>query len=181
MKHTRKNRGATLIEGMVATVVIMFGMVGVIQGLLVASRQNSLANRTTRGAEIAHTIKTALEERRFGNLFDADAGGILTGGNCVTTLDDYLGELPSGATCTVDLDAIEAAADEADKLVPGYPAGDAETYRRVAAVYTDASEPALRYIAVVVSWGSGVGRAHYQELAAMYDATLDGNQTEVEF
>ncbi len=178
MKRMRNDRGATLIEGMVATVVILFGMVGVVQGLIIASRQNSMANRTTRGAAIAHTMKAALEERRFANLFDED--GLLTA-NCAGGLDDHLGDLPSGAVCTVDLDAVEAAAAEADKLVPGYPAEDAGIYRRVAAVYTDANEPALRYIGVVVSWNGGVGRSHYQVFAALYDASLDGNETEVEF
>jgi hypothetical protein len=178
MKRIRSERGTTLIEGMIATFVILFGLVGVVQGLIVASRQNSLANRTTRGAAIAHTMKTALEERRFENLFADD--GILMA-NCSGGLEDYLGDLPAGATCTVDLDTIEAAAVEAEKLVPGYPPEDTELFRRVVAVYTDINEPALRYIGVVVSWNGVVGRSHYQVFAGMYDASLDGNESEVEF
>ena len=51
---SRSDRGVTLVEGMAASAVLLIGLIGVIQGIGVASLQNSLANRMTRGAAISH-------------------------------------------------------------------------------------------------------------------------------
>jgi hypothetical protein len=113
----RARRGVSLIEGLTASVVLLAGLIGVFQGVIVASRQNSVAGRMQRGAAIASEVREAMEAQGRRRL--TDPGGVFT--QCSTSIDALTDGLSTLApTCIVDLDAVDGAVTEDKKLVPSY-------------------------------------------------------------
>ena len=72
---------------MIATVILLVGMVGVFQGMLIASVQNSMANRRTRAAGIAAELMSALQQQGYARV---------TALACDGTMPSDLG--PTGST-----------------------------------------------------------------------------------
>lgn len=183
----RSRRGVTLAEGLISTVILLVGMVGVFQGLLVASSQNSMANRRTRATVMAAELASSIEHQGHARLFGA--GGLFTGANCTaaypTTLDKFRGDftgvpanMASWSVCYVDVDtAVTLPAFE--KLTTAYSAEDGKIFKRVLAVYTDVAQPAVMFIGINVGWREMGGTKVVERFSALYDTSI--NQTNVEF
>lgn len=186
-------RGVTLIEGLMSTMILLIGMVGVLQGLAVASVQNSMANRHTRASIIAQQLISAIEQqgrtRLFADLFSAT--------NCVSTIPtavaDFQGDLVSSpasftaaapglgwtgvTTCFIDFDSRSAALRS---LTPGYTQQDDDTYQRLIAVYQRSpTNPEVVYVGVNVGWRDGGRVRIVKRFTAIYDTST--NQTNLEF
>lgn len=180
----RSSRGVTLVEGMISSVILLVGMVGVFQGVIIASTQNSMANRRTRASAIAAELATSIDlqgrERLLG------PGGLLTSsGACGSFPGDltlYRGDftgVPANlghlTVCYVDVDATAAFTT----LTPAYSDSDRNIFKRLLAVYTDPTDSAVSYIGINVGWREyGSGRV-VERFTAIYDPTV--NQTNVEF
>ncbi|MGV3622033.1 MAG: type IV pilus modification PilV family protein [Archangium sp.] len=181
----RSARGVTLVEGLMASVILLVGMVGVFQGVIIASTQNSMANRRSRASAIAAELSNALDAQ--GRMRLVGSGGLLTNaGACSATypntVDLFRGDftgLPAGygswAVCYVDVDAAAAF----NTLTPAYSTEDRAIFKRVLAVYTSATDPSVAYVGINVGWREyGAGRV-VERFTALYDPVT--NQTNVEF
>jgi hypothetical protein len=196
VRRTRATqRGVSLIEGMTASVVLLIGLMGVFQGIMVASRQNSMANRATRASGIASQVRVALDtlgrERVIGS---PQSPGLLSGGGCNATPEvralaggmETLEPSPGDAwsvRCIFDLDAYEAQAEASQKLLPGYPTLDFDHYRRVLVVIEKPDEltgVAIHQVTVVVSWMEMGRRRFVRQYFGFYDPGPFGNETNVE-
>lgn len=182
-------RGVSLIEGMVASVVLLIGLLGVFQGVLVASEQNSMANQASRAAGIGSQVRVALDTLGRHRVVE----GMLTGSVCdasasVQELAGGLESLDPGAEpwavrCIMDLDAFEETADEADRLLPGYTKTDRDRFRRVL-VRVSRLDPVVNVtideVAIVVSWNELGRRRFLRQFVGFYDASPFGNGTNIE-
>nr|QKW93600.1 prepilin-type methylation domain protein [Archangium sp.] len=182
-------RGVSLIEGMVASVVLLIGLLGVFQGVLVASEQNSMANQANRAAGIGSQVRVALDTMGRQRVLD----GMLTGAACnasesVQALAGGLEKLDPGAEpwtvrCILDLDAFEENADESKMLLPGYPNTDRSRFRRVLVWVSrldSVSQVPIDEVAVVVSWNELGRRRFLRQFVGFYDASPFGNGTNIE-
>ena len=188
-------RGVSLIEGMTASVVLLIGLVGVFQGILVASRQNAMANHATRASGIASQVRVALDTlgaaRVIGN---ARHAGLLSGDAC--NASDEVRALAGGmellsptrgdawrVSCIFDLDAYEKASLPANRLLPSYADSDMNRYRRVLVVIEKPDEltgVAVHEVTVVVSWKELGQRRFVRQYFGFYDPGSFGNGTNVE-
>lgn len=186
----RAPRGVTLIEGLVSTVILLTGMVGVLQGLMFASQQNSIANRHTRASVIAQELMSAIEQQGRARLLAT--GGLFASPQCAgtfpTAVNAFRGDLAPtppaltaqgftvAATCYIDFDSLGAAFQA---MTPGYSAIDRTTYERVVAVYQHPTNPEVLYIGLNVGWRDA-GRARVvKRFSALYDTST--NQTNLEY
>ena len=188
MAKRTNRRGVTLIEGLAASVLLLVGMVGVLQGILIASMQNSMANRRTRASIIAAELSSALDREGRDRLFAT--GGILNSATCSgtypTALDDYRGDftglppnLPGGFTvCYVDVDA-QVTAGLFQQLTPAYTANDMQIFHRLLAVYFDPADAAITYVGINVGWREAAAPRVVERFSALYSTTV--NQTSLEF
>jgi Tfp pilus assembly protein PilV len=188
-RTSRKPRGVSLIEGLMSTVILLIGMVGILQGLAFASIQNSMANRYSRASVIAQQLISAIEQQGRANLTPA-AG--LFGTACVAsipgTVSAYSGDLtplpPSLASqgftaaqmCFIDFDAASASFRS---LTPGYTTQDDTTYQRLVVVYRHPSIPDVIYVGVNVGWRDGGRVRIIKRFTALYDTAT--NQTNLDF
>jgi hypothetical protein len=188
-------RGVSLIEGMTASVVLLIGLVGVFQGIVVASRQNSMANRATRASGIASQVRMALDSLGRARVIGTPENpGLLSGEGC-TPSDEVLplaGGLESlepdtteawAVRCILDLDAREEEASPSERLLPSYPSEDGHAYRRVVVVIEKPDELTgvqVHQVAVVVSWLELGQRRFVRQFLGFYDAGPFGNETNVE-
>lgn len=187
MSHSpRSRRGVTLIEGLISTVILLVGMVGVLQGLAIASVQNSMANRHTRASTMAQQLLAAIDQQGRARLL---AG--LFGTPCTTAIPGPLlpfqGDLSpmpasltaqgfnTANTCFIDFDSAAAYLS----LTPGTTAQELATYSRLVAVYRHPSNPEITYIGVNVGWRDGGQVRIVKRFGAVYDTTT--NQTNLDF
>lgn len=149
----------SLIEAMVAMGVFSGGILAVFQGIIVASRQNSVANKITTANGLAQQVRAAMQARGRTLL----TATTLSAANC--SADAEVQALAGGlealaGACVIDLDALEAAAlSDAARLVPNYPAAYQQGYRRVIVYFPGAN---LDRAEVVVSF-LDLGRRHFQK------------------
>jgi hypothetical protein len=187
------NRGVSLLEGLIASVVLLTGMVGVLQGVIVASQQNSMANRHTRAAVMARELLAGFERQGRERLF---VGSLAPLGNtiCQSTpsaaLAPYTGGLqtpPSNLAgfngCVVDWDTLVTTRPELRALTPGYvstaaPGEDDDLFTRVVGAYVNPSNSELAWVGVAVSWREGGRVRTVKQFSAIYDTAI--NQTNVE-
>lgn len=148
--------GFTLIEAMVAIVVLMVGIMAVANLMIVAATSNSVANQSTAAAASASEILDSLRVTPFANLavggdLDADVGA---GGDC-RLLGVTVGGLPADSY-------------HCDSDIPGV--GKILSRWRIAA--TD--DAALRFIEVrseaTGAMGAGRSRAYFTTFRACVDA-----------
>ncbi len=182
----RNRRGVTLIEGLISTLILLVGMVGVLQGLTIASVQNSMANRHTRASIIAQELMGSIEQQGRARLMTASTGLFMA--NCVTSnpLATYKGDLDvttaaltgQGFTpCFIDLDATANVGFQ--PMTPGYKVTvDGRTYKRLITVYKN-TNPEVMYVAVNVGWRDGGQVRVVKRFTAIYDTTT--NQTNLDF
>jgi Tfp pilus assembly protein PilV len=190
----------TLIEGMIASLVMLVGMVGVLQGILFASQQNTRAQRQLRATLIANETLTSMRNVGFSRL--TATGGLL--GNTSwcqaspsTAFQPYtLGfhaAVPAGVTgsysvCTVDLDTVAAGNATIKALTPSYVSTaalgeDDDLFTRAVVFYKNTApaadaNSAINYVTVVVSWRSLGELKSVTQTTALYDTTR--NQTNAE-
>lgn len=183
-------RGVSLIEGLVATLVLLLGVVGVLQGLAIASVQNSMANRHTRASVIAQELISAIEHQgRARLLATTPTAGLFTSTNCLGTLPNLMvpfkGDLSpvpsalSGAgfsACYINFDALGNAFTA---LTPAYNTQDNTTYSRLVAVYTNSTNSEILYVGVNVGWRDGGQVRIVKRFTALYDTAV--NQTNLEY
>lgn len=198
MSHSTRQsrRGVTLIEGLISTVILLVGMVGVLQGLAIASVQNSMANRHTRASTIAQQLAAAIEQQGRYRLLSATPSGLFHSTQCVsaptTASAPFIGDLVASppsftatapglgwaavSTCYVDLDSLGAGYSN---LTPGYSAQDDATYTRLIAVYQRPMNPEVFYVGINVGWRDGGRVRIVKRFTAIYDTTT--NQTNLDF
>ncbi len=196
-RNRAASRGVSLIEGMTASVVLLIGLVGVFQGIVVASRQNSMANQATRASGIASQTRMALDSLgRARAIGTPQLPGILSGSACTATpevkalaggLENLKPETGEQWTvrCIFDLDAYEKASLPANRLLPGYPDADANRYRRIVVVVEKPDKEtsvAVHQVTVVVSWTELGRRRFVRQYFGFYDYDPGpfGNGTNVE-
>jgi hypothetical protein len=187
----RHARGTTLIEGMVAAGVLVIGLLGTLQALVFASRQNADADKRTRAASVGIHLKSAVEGYGWTRL--AGAGGPFAACSTDADLLALVAHLPPPSTtlvrCVVDLDAFELSATATTRVMHGYRQMDRQAFRRILVAYQapglgnqNSPERAYREVAVVVSWRTGLGnRSHVTSMVGLYDPRpTSGNETNVE-
>lgn len=196
-RNRAASRGVSLIEGMTASVVLLIGLVGVFQGIVVASRQNSMANQATRASGIASQMRVALDTLGRARVIGTpQLPGILTGAPCNATpevralaggLEDLKPETGEAWTvrCIFDLDAYEKTALPAGRLLPSYADEDARRYRRVVVVVEKPDKEtnvSVHQVTVVVSWTELGRRRFVRQYFGFYDYDPGpfGNGTNVE-
>jgi hypothetical protein len=180
---------------MTASVVLLIGLMGVFQGIVVASRQNSMANQATRASGIASQVRVALDTLGRARVIGSrQMPGILTGAACTPTsevraLAGGMEDLTPDPTdvwsvrCIFDLDAYEKTAQPASRLLPSYADSDQSRYRRVLVVIEKPDEltgVAVHEVTVVVSWTELGQRRFVRQYFGFYDPGSFGNGTNVE-
>lgn len=198
-RRVRRNRaarrGVSLIEGMTASVVLLIALVGIFQGLMVASRQNSLANLATRASGIASQVRVALDTLGRDRVIGVSGSpGMLTGAACTTdpsvlalaggmeSLKPATGEAWA-VKCISDLDASEKALAAASRLLPSYSDSDFNRYRRILVVIEKPDEltgVTMHQVTVVVSWMELGRRRFVRQYFGFYDPGPFGNETNIE-
>ncbi|QRK08381.1 hypothetical protein JQX13_52155 [Archangium violaceum] len=180
---------------MVASVVFLIGLVGVFQGIMVASEQNAMANHVNRASGIASQVRMALDSLGHDRVIGVPAGnGGLLSGDCnpgadvqalaggMENLDPDDGE-NWNIRCIFDLDAYEQNVAPGARLLPGYSEADAGRFRRVLVWVSrlDAvSQVRIDEVAIVVSWKEMGRRRFVRQIIGFYDASAFGNATNVE-
>ncbi len=195
MRTRSSRRGVTLIEGMIATVILLVGMVGIFQGMLVASVQNSMANRRTKATGLASELLAAIDRKGFtwvNNL------------NCTSTNTAPTTLGPTGSTvpfvtnkvqtsfspfttvCFIDVEKGDAAALMIQPLTPSFTSSptDSLQFRRLVTIYRGAPASSqdyngMLYVAVSVEWREGGSARVVEKLTALNDTSV--NQTNIEF
>lgn len=175
-----------------STLILLTGMVGVLQGLAIASVQNSMANRHTRASIIAQELMGSIEQQGRARLLGT--GGLFAAGQCgafsslTAATQAFKGDLsplpPSlsalgftaAASCYVDFDALSGSFQ---KVTPGYSAEDNTSYTRMVALYQHPTDPTVMYVGVNVGWKDGGRVRIVKRFTAIYDTTT--NQTNLEF
>jgi hypothetical protein len=178
---------------MTASVVLLIGLVGVFQGIMVASRQNIMANQATRASGIASQVRVALDTLGWARVIGtADRPGLLVGQRCnatdeVRALTGGMENLVPGkgenwrVRCIFDLDAYERTAPPSLRLLPSYAGADMSHYRRVLVVVDKLDEGVtINQVTVVVSWVELGKRRFVRQNFGFYDSGPFGNETYVE-
>ncbi|WP_375771845.1 hypothetical protein NR798_13430 [Archangium gephyra] len=194
-RNRAARRGVSLIEGMTASMVLLIGLVGIFQGILVASRQNIMANHATRASGIASQARVALDTLGWARVIGtADRPGLLVGQKCnpsdevralaggMETLEPTKGE-KWRVSCIFDLDAYEKTAAPSVRLLPNYGASDLAHYRRILVVIDvedEATGVNVNQVTVVVSWEELGKRRFVRQNFGFYDSGPFGNETYVE-
>jgi Tfp pilus assembly protein PilV len=193
-----KQRGQSLLEGLIASVVLVIGITGVLQAVLVSSAQNAGAGRITEAAAISQQLVNGIQRHDIRQL---KASGLLDGSRCTSnsTLVGYVGKIDTltniaaGNTlcakgncvtsaivtttpCVVDLDAYEldGSVPASRKLVSGYDfatryvSGKPEGYKRMAVIFNNETSARTVNVTVVTSFLDGGVRRYMQRSVTMY-------------
>lgn len=154
-----RRQGQTLLEGMIAAVLLAIGVTAIIQAILVSTIQNAGAAKMNEAATIANQLATLLQRYGFDEL--TAASGPL-GSGCVSvdaTNEEFLDNVhiaPTGYTaCAVDVDDFDTTeTDPLLQVVPGYDIVErSRVYRRFVVLYENADGVTrLREATVVVSF-----------------------------
>lgn len=166
-RELRSPRGVSLLESMVAGVVLVTALLGGLQAIIHASKQNSYANRMVKASAVAQDCRQALQA--LGR--DTVVNILLAPGNCADLSDASagIGEIASklhlaavANPCVIDLDA-----SSFEGLFPSYPDENARLFSRLLVVVEREND--VDTLGVVVAWNeNGVPRVH-QQLFALYN------------
>jgi len=179
LTRRRSPRGVTLIEGMAAAVIFVVGVVGAFSGIMMASGQNTSANRLAVANGIARQVRYGLESQGYRKL--TEGSGLLTTGRCSTdsnvrdVLTGGLGQLTS-QSCVIDLDAFEDASSAENDIVAAYSPELRAGYRRVLVWQRDPNNN-IASVLIIVSFGDTIGRRYVRHSAALYNPS--NNQARV--
>jgi hypothetical protein len=191
----RSARGVTLLEGLISTVILLTGIVGVLQGVIIASQQNGMANRHTRASIIAQELLTAVEAQGRARNTTASSG-LFDGTRCVArtslpaavqpftgsmfpTPPSFAASAPglgwtSTSVCFINFDAATAFTN----LTPGYTTSDDAIFTRVIGVFRGPS-PEVMFVGVNVGWRDAGRIRSLTRMTAIYDTAT--NQTNLEY
>jgi hypothetical protein len=198
-------RGLTIIEGLMSSVILLLGMLGIIRGIIVASQQNAMANQMTRAGAITSQVRVGLENQGRDRLINGPLP-LFAAANCIapnTPAAALAGGLESmtlatdvaaGWTrlCIVDFDAVDDARAANEKLVAGYAPDDRAFYRRFVVLFqtndtvTDSESGDVRtvranQVAIVVSWMAAGQRVFSRRFVGFYDSgSTNGNSTRID-
>lgn len=197
----RAPRGVTLIEGLMASMVLLVGMVGVLQGVLFASQQNTFAQRQLRASLIANETLTALRTVGWSRLNHTT--GIFQA-NCMASVPTAFVPFTKGlhaavppnvpgtfSICTVDLDTVAAGNPTVRAMTAGYQMNDAtvfgeedDLFTRVLIAYrntaaANAPNSAVNYVTVVVSWRALGEVKSVVQSTALYDPARNESNVEL--
>lgn len=194
-------RGLTIIEGLMSSVILLLGMLGVIRGIVVASQQNTMANQMTRAGAITSQLRAGLEHQGRDRLINGPLP-VFAAANCIapnTANAALAGGLESMALatdatagwvrlCIVDFDAVEDARAANDKLVPGYSTEDRAFYRRFVVLFQHeqvipgGTRPVrVNQVGIVVSWMAAGQRVFSRRFVGFYDSgAAFGNSTRID-
>lgn len=192
-------RGMTIIEGLMSSVILLLGMLGIIRGIIVASQQNTMANQMTRAGAITSQLRVGLENQGRERLINGPLP-VFAGANCIapnTANAALAGGLESMTLatdvtenwtrlCIVDLDAVDDARAANEKLVPGYSADDRAFYRRFLVLFQHDQKVGTKpirfnQVGIVVSWMSAGQRVFSRRFVGFYDAgASNGNSTRID-
>ena len=168
----RTARGAVMLEALIASAVFAIGITGAYQGIIIASRQNSMANRMVRGAAISSQIRAALDYQGYPRLTEPGKGVLTSACSGSGDLADGLEVLPGA--CVIDLDAFENGPPTAGyALMPGHLDEDKLLYKRVLVTFpprmdSNAPPAALSVqVMVVVSWNDLGRRRFHRQLVTV--------------
>jgi hypothetical protein len=188
-------RGMSIIEAMIASVVLLIGLMGVFQGLLVASRQNANANQATRASGVASQVRGELDTLGGVRVVGVPGyTGLLTGADCnpsmeVAALTGGLEKLRPvdgeawAVRCIFDLDAYERSVPDGHRLLPGYTEADFGRFRRVLVMIEKPDEVTgvpIHQVIIVVSWMEMTQRRYVRQYVSFYNSGSLGNETHVE-
>lgn len=175
-RNRRKHqRGVTLLEGLMSSLILLAGLVGVMQGIIYASRQNSTANKMTRAGAVATQIRSSLMAQGADRLDGTN--GLFA--NCsadatILSYTDGMGSVTDVTPCVADIDAFDTTnTDMTREIMPGYSTADGALYKRVAVRFRNGTTTVGA--AVVVSWlDNGVRRFHHQYVSFYPTANFKG-------
>lgn len=180
-----RSRGVTLLEGMIATVVIMIAVLGLFQGIVVAARQNAVANRLNWASSIAEQVKAGMAFKGRARL----SGGLLAQPCVAGTVATYAGgaQNMTGA-CVIDIDAYDygVVTSDAARIVPGYRNQTADLkldpyrqFKRVLVWFPTAGTNQAQGV-IVVSFTDAGQRQFMKKFVAMFTGANAGNESGLE-
>ncbi len=199
----RHTRGVSLIEGLMASVILLIGMVGIFQGMIVASIANSSANKRTRAAAIAAELAGAVEHLgRTALVTDAatyypslsttaPAGGLTDfTAKDAFWVNGFDKQIPTAMTgfqqvqyINVDdgLNSGGLPTTPIARATPGYTVDDARLFERVVAVYRS-NDNRVVYVSVNVGWREAGRVKAVHRLTGFFDSSAtNGNGTNFEY
>lgn len=200
-RRFKHQRGVTLLEGMMASLVLLLGLVGVLQGVIFASRQNATANKIVRAGAIATRIRAALMVQGPA-IFNANA---VTSTNCTSAnfsnaaiqpyLDGFTATSGNGTTsyfcspssgcktvtqtyttCVMNLGVFEESATAAN-MIAGARRGapDDKDLFRVFLIRFNDSSGVTQGANIVVTWlEAGTPRSHVQHVVFNNPSSYSG-------
>lgn len=181
----RSRRGVTLIEGMVATMILLIGMVGIFQGMVIASTQNASANKRTRASAIANELVGAVDQygrRQMLNLAGYVPAGVdkPANSNVLSTAQKAaLAADLSGRLFFPDSEIVgELAANELQRRTPGFTVEDDKTFQRLVAISGDQNSPMVTVV-VRVAWNEAGNVKTVTRTTAFYNSSA--NLTGIEY
>ncbi len=175
----RSQRGSTLIEAMISLAILTIGILGALQGTLIATRQNASADRMQRADAIAQQMRHALESNGIVRLTNI---GLLGAGSCTTDSATVLlaGDIAGiDQACVIDFDAFEDGLTA--PLVAPYPSSNRDHFRRliVYQVLDRGTEQQLDFLGVVVSWNELGRPRRFTSFMALHDPRLNRLNLEI--
>lgn len=163
-----RRSGQSLLEGMVAALLLAIGVTTVMQAIILSSQQNAGAAKLSEAAALANQVVGSIQERSVTGL--TAANNVFNSSNCKSdnSLDAFTGGVTpvSGnySACVTDLDlfdlgaapgryASNAGAVYPEEIVPGYDGARSQIYRRMVVLFSDSTTGIrIREGAVVVSF-----------------------------
>jgi type II secretory pathway pseudopilin PulG len=108
MPSTSRQSGFTLIEALIAIVIIIFGLIGVTNLFMVAASSNTVANQGTAATAVASQVLEALKAVPYTNItpggsIEADTG---TGGACFGSALFTVANPSAVNNCDADLQGV---------------------------------------------------------------------------
>jgi type IV pilus assembly protein PilV len=151
----RHARGFTIVEVLVALLVLSIGLLGVAKLVMYSARGNDSAYLRTQATELAYAILDNMRANRTsarGGSYDTGFGAAGAPGNCLA------------AACTTAGMATYDVSLWKTRLAAALPAGDGQIVTATAAGLTSAS--------ITVRWEDAVAQSTYHAVAAGVSAPL---------
>lgn len=178
VKRRRPNqRGVSLLEGMMASLVLLFGLVGVLNGVIFAMRQNSTATKMVRAGAIATRVRASLTNQGAERVRANTSGSCTTGLFSDTTqqqyLDGFTAASVSGYTlCAMNLGNFEDSSTPATTVDSSTRAHDREVFQVMLVRFDNSTTNRTEGVTIIVSWLDGLTRRSHSQYVAFYDPTV---------
>jgi len=174
-----------LVEALIATTLLVTGILTAMTSIAMAIRQNSSANRITRASEIAAQVRAGLHSQGSQRLLAGT--GPLQAAHLAANYTYAFGInqlAPAGlsAPFAINLDAFELTAPVALKVVPGYSTSDGPPptgpFRRTLVDFQqmDGGTIVSDKIAVIVAWDEALGPKYVLQYETVLAPTANNGQ-----